>query len=106
MIVKDPHLQTKLEIWSPKYSKMHSDGQWVVLLAKYKVHHTSPTILVEFTKAKHLLGQRFAIKRATVERQPLTSNGRISCYEVPFDLFEEWQSASEVADEAKSIFNK
>lgn len=106
MIVKDPHLQTKLEIWSPKYSTKHTDGQWVVLLAKYKVHHASPTILIEFTKAKHLLGQRFAIQRSLVERQPIVDNGRIECYEVPFDLLESWESASEVADKAKSLFNK
>lgn len=105
MIINYPHLCTKLEIWAPKYSKVHIEGEWVVLISKYKAHHSSPVILIEFTKAKHLKGQRFAIERSKAEKFPIVSNGRIDCYEIPFSELENWETAKEVREVAESIWN-
>lgn len=98
MILKSPHLCTKLEIWSPRY---HDS---VVLLSQNKVHHASSVILIEFTKAKSLLGQRFCVTRDTVQSCPLETNGKIKCYAVPMDKLESWETAQEVADIANKIF--
>lgn len=98
MIIHKPHLLTRLQIWSPRYH----DG--VVLISQFKTHHASPVILVEFTKAKSLKGQRFCIKRETVEHCPVETNGKIECYAVPMDLLEGWETAQEVRDLANSLF--
>lgn len=102
MIIKSPHLCTKIDIWSPKYSG--KDG-WRVLIAKYKVHHGSGILLINFTKAKHLKGQRFAITRDAVQRCDIVGNGKIACYSVPFDLFENYETAEEVRETAFSVFS-
>lgn len=101
MIVHKPHLLTKLPIWNPKYS---SENGWTVLLSKSKVHHASSVILIEFTKAKHLRGQRFCITRDEAQRSPVVTNGKIECYNVPFDSLQGWESAQEAREAAFAAF--
>lgn len=98
MILKSPHLCTKLEIWSPRY---HDS---VVLLSQNKVHHASSVILIEFTKAKSLIGQRFCVTRDVVQSCPLETNGKIPCYCVKMSLLESWESGQEIAETANKIF--
>lgn len=68
----------------------------MALLAKYKVDAASPWILIEFTKAKHLLGQRYCIKRSEAQTYPLVQNGTIDCYEVPMSKLEHWDTTQDV----------
>lgn len=105
MIIHKPHLCTKMDIWAPRYSDAYTaTDERVALLAQYKVHHASPVIIVTFTKAKHLAGQRYAITRDAVQKCPIDSNGKIPCYAVPMSKFEYWESAAEVRDLAMSAF--
>lgn len=92
MIIEKPHFCTKLDIWAPKYS---AEGGQCALLAVYKVEKSTPVILVNFTKAKHLIGQRFAIQRDAVLRCERVDNGKIQCYAVPMHLFSNWQTPNE-----------
>lgn len=97
MIFKKPEILTKLEIWSPRYKDKHGDlAEPVVLLAQYKVNAGSPWLLIEFTKAKHLLGQRYCINRSAAQRCKLDSNTKIPCYAVPFSKLRSWDSVEEV----------
>lgn len=97
MIFKHPSLLTRLEIWSPRYKDKYGDlAEPVVLLAQYKVANASPWILVEFTKAKHLLGQRYCIRREAAERSIPDTNGKIPCYAVPLSKFEGWDSVADI----------
>lgn len=106
MTINQPHLCTKLEIWMPRYSDAYTDtNERVALLAQYKVAQSSPVIIVNFTKAKHLAGQRFCIRKSDVQRCPVDSNGKIACYAVPMSKFEPWQTSQEVADLAKAAFD-
>lgn len=104
MIINKPHLLTKLEIWMPRYSDMYTDGERVALLACYKVDNASPIILVEFTKAKHLKGQRFCIERKKAQSFRVDNNGKIACYAVPMSAFEGWDTAQEVIEIANLLF--
>lgn len=105
MIINKPHLCTKLEIWAPRYSSKYTDlEERVALLAKYKVDQSSPVIIVTFTKAKHLEGQRFCITKQQAQSYPTNSNGKIDCYVVPESAFSSWETAQEVADIANNIF--
>lgn len=63
-----------IEIWQPKYK---TDS---VLIATYKVESENTII---FTKAKHLEGMRFHITGEKIRECPVTTNGRITCYDVP-----------------------
>lgn len=103
MIINKPYMHTKIQIWSPKYSSMHGiQEEPVVLISKSKVDHATSPFIVEFTKAKHLMGQRFAIYRGKAQACPLSSNGKISCYEVPLSLLESWQTELEqISDDVK-----
>lgn len=106
MIINKPHFCTKLDIWAPRYSDAHTDlSERVALLAQYKVAQSSPVIIVNFTKAKHLAGQRFCIKKEDVLRCPVDSNGKIPCYAVPMSAFESWETGQEVNEIAMSIFD-
>lgn len=96
MILTESYRHTVLDIWTPKYSTKYTDKQeQVVLLAKYKVDHATPLILINFTKAKHLEGQRYCIYRSQAQKFPLVSNGRIDCYEIPMSHLDTWEKASE-----------
>lgn len=101
-----PDLITHIQIWFPKYSSQYGDtGEKVALLAKYKVDQASPVFIVEFTKAKHLAGQRFAISREKAQSFPLGTNSKIDCYEVPLSAFHTWNTPSEVNDIAMEAFD-
>lgn len=104
MILKNPHLLTRLEIWFPRYKDKWNTDESVVLLAKYKVDQASPWILIEFTKAKHLKGQRYCISRATAQTCPLDSNTKIPCYAVPMSRLERWDTVEEVKATAEELF--
>jgi hypothetical protein len=105
MIINKPHYCTKLPIWAPRYSSAYSDtNERVALLAQYKVLQASPVIIIEFTKAKHLEGQRFCIKKDDVLRCPIDSNGKIPCYAVPMSKLESWESTAEAHDLAMAAF--
>jgi hypothetical protein len=94
--INAPHLTTRMEIWAPRYSSAYTEtGERVALLAKYKVDKSTPIIRVEFTKAKHLVGQRFAIARDKVWKCPIDTNGKIPCYAVPMSEFDSWQTYEE-----------
>jgi hypothetical protein len=97
-----PYLCTKLPIWSPKYD---TEGEmWEVWILASKVYHATPTIIIEFTKAKHLMGQRFCIRRQDVEHCPLGSNGKAPVFKVPFDKLESYDTQAEILETALSIF--
>lgn len=105
MTINKPHLCTRLPIWAPRYSSVYTDTEErVALLAQYKVAQASPVIIIEFTKAKHLAGQRFCITREVAMRYPLDSNGKIPCYAVPMSAFEAWDTAAELHDLAMAVF--
>lgn len=105
VIFNRPHVLTRLEVWAPRYKDKHGDlAEPVVLLAKYKVDQASPWILVDFTKAKHLMGQRFCIMRMDAQNCRLDSNTKIPCYAVPLSKFEGWDSGAEVLEVIKEIF--
>lgn len=105
MIINKPHFCTKLDIWFPRYSDAYTDtNERVALLAQYKIAQSSPLIIVNFTKAKHLLGQRFCIRKQDVQHYPIDSNGKIPCYAVPMSAFEPWESAQEVRELAEAAF--
>lgn len=105
MTINKPHLLTTIDIWSPRYSDKYSDeGQWMVLVADYKLQQASPVVLISFTKAKHLKGQRFCITREKALSCVLDTNGKIACRAIPFDSLESWETAEEVRDVALSIW--
>jgi hypothetical protein len=105
MIISKPHFCTKLDIWFPRYSDAYTDtNERVALLAQYKIAQSSPVIIVTFTKAKHLAGQRFCVRKSDVLRCPIDSNGKIPCYAVPMSMFESWETAQELQDLAMSVF--
>lgn len=96
MIIKEPFMHTKLDIWYPKYSTQYTNlKERVVLLAKYKVDAATPIIIVNFTKAKHLIGQRYAIHKSHAQSFPVVKNGKIEVYEVPMSVLDTWQKEEE-----------
>ena len=102
MIFNKPSLLTHLEIWAPKYSEAHKvGGERVALLAKYKVDAGSPWLIVEFTKAKHLLGQRYCIKKAAAQSCTIDYDQKIPMYAVPMSKLENWTTVVE----EKAIIN-
>ena len=98
MIINKPHLCTKLPIWAPKYSAKYQDeyGERIALLHKNKVIYGSPIIIIEFTRANHLLGQRFAILKRDAQKHKVGSNGTAPMYEIPMSQLESWESAAEI----------
>ncbi len=108
MIFRSPHLLTKIEVWYPKYSTKYTDlDERAVLLAKYKVDSGSPWLTVEFTRAKHLLGQHYCIKRADAQTYPVVKNGTkttaIECYEIPMSALENWDSVATIWETIKGF---
>jgi hypothetical protein len=105
MIINKPHLYTKLDIWAPRYSSAYTEtNERVALIAQYKVQQSSPLVIINFSKAKHLAGQRFCIKREDIAKYPLDTNGKIPCYAVPMSAFEPWESGAEVLAIANKLF--
>lgn len=110
-VFKSPHLLTELEIWYPKYSTQYNEGgERAVLLAKYKVDHATPWIRIRFSKAKHLIGQRYCVEKAVAQAQPVVMNGssarQIECYSVNMSLLENWISDSEHINEIKNTLEE
>jgi hypothetical protein len=105
MILRAPHLLTKLEVWFPRYHDQYEDGkERVVLLAKYKVDAASPVIIVEFTKAKHLIGQRYCIPKKEAQSFSLDSNGKIPCYVVPMSRLYTFNQVDEIKEIVATLF--
>lgn len=106
MIISKVHLLTKLIVFAPRYKDQYGKlGEPVALLHQKKVDFASPVILVEF-KAKHLLGQRFCIKKAEAQKHVIGSNGVAPMYEIPMSHFDSWESAQEVLDLTKILFEE
>lgn len=96
MIVTEEYRNTKLPIWAPKYSAQYGGGsEPVALLSKNKVDHATPLVLIEFTKAKHLQGQRYCIFKSKAQSYPVDSNGKIPVYAVPMSALDTWEKQSE-----------
>lgn len=101
-IIRRPSLCTKVEIWHPKYNTDH--GEYEVWISKRKVSYATPIIIVEFTKAKHLLGQRFCVRRDVVERCLVGTNGKIPVYRVPMDRLVAWDTVDEIQRQVDTLF--
>jgi hypothetical protein len=105
MIVKNPNALTKLEIWFPKYSSAYTElEERVVLLAKYKVDAGSPVLIIEFTKAKHLMRQRYCIPRHEVQTMKVDSNGKIPVYIVPMSRLYTYDTVEDVKQTVDELF--
>lgn len=105
MIINKIHQCTRLEVWFPRYSDQYKDTtEKVALLAQYKVDQASPVIIVDFTKAKHLKGQRYCIFKQEAMKFPIDSNGKIPCYAVPMSAFETWETGAEARAIAFELF--
>lgn len=104
MIIKSPHLCTTLDIWQPKYGTQ--SGGWEVWLSKFKIRYASPVIIIKFTKAKHLIGQRFAVRRQDVEQSPVGTNGKIQVYRVPFEKLEPYETPADIRNVVEEIFTQ
>ena len=85
--------ETVLEIWQPKYDTESKEREaW---LSCSKVKFSTPLIVIEFTKAKHLAGQRFCIERDNVLKYPVSTNGKIDVYRVPMSALNNYSVDSE-----------
>ncbi len=67
-----------INIWKPRYHDRK------VLIAKYKV--ADGINRIRFTKAKHLKDQIFEMSGMVIQSYPVTTNGKIPCYEVPLEV--------------------
>lgn len=104
MIFQRPNQLTHIEIWFPRYhDKTHDNKEWVVPLAQYKVDAASPWIIIEFTKAQHLKGQRYCVKRSVAQTSPKDTNGKIPVYCVPMSKLENWDTVEEVKNVTESF---
>lgn len=104
MVIHKLHLCTRIPIWNPKYSGDSAAGNWEVWISQSKVNFASPVVIIEFTKAKHLIGGRFCIRKQDIQRSPVGTNGKIPVYKVPFDKLESYETASELRDLALNIW--
>lgn len=104
MLITKPHLCTVLPIWYPKYDT--PSDEYEVWISKFKVRYASPVIIVQFTKAKHLRGQRFAVRRQDIERSPVGSNGRIQVYRVPFSKLEPYETPADLHNTVNELFKE
>lgn len=68
-----------IEIWQPRYKDRK------VLLATYKVKEHNKIV---FTKAKHLEDREYYISGSQARTYPTTTNGKLTCYEIPLDDLE------------------
>jgi hypothetical protein len=99
MILRKPHLLTKILVWTPKYnndSLTQDYGEYVALVSKKKIDFGTGVILVEFPKAKHLQGQRFCIMKSDAQRHAVGTNGAIPMYEIPMSHFDGWETVNEI----------
>lgn len=106
MIINKPHLVTHMDVWTPRYKDKYRDyGEYVALLHKKKVDFATGVIIVTFTKAKHLQGQRFCIKRSDAMQHEVGTNGSADMYIIPMSHFEQWETAQEIHDLAMAAFD-
>jgi hypothetical protein len=108
VIFNRPNMLTHVEVWFPKYSTQYGEiGERVALPAKYKVDAGTPWIIIPFTKAKHLKGLRYCIKRSDAQKYPIVKNGTgpnaIDCYEIPMSKLEHWDTVEEVKEVIRSF---
>lgn len=105
MTFKNPHLLTHLPIWWPKYSTQYGEvGERVALMHKEKVDHGTGWLIIEFTKAKHLAGQRYCINKKEAQTYPVTNNGSALMYEVPMSKLEAWDTNEELLETVDKLF--
>ena len=69
-----------IEIWSPRWHDRK------VLIATYKVKDGINDIV--FTKTKSLEGKVFKVDGVIIRKYPVTTNGKIQCYEVPLNVLD------------------
>lgn len=97
MIVTKRTLTTTIDLWYPRYNdKYTATGERCFLPACYKVRGGANVIIIEFSKAKHMLGLRFAMKRSDIMKYPEVSNGSISCYAVPESKWEPVETPEDI----------
>lgn len=107
MIIHKAYMCTRMQVWTPRYhDKKDGGGEYMALLHKNKVDFASPVIIVEFTKAKHLAGQRFAIRKQVAQKCEVGTNGKAPMYLVPMSKFEPWSDAREIRDLAEGLFDE
>ena len=88
---------TVIDLWFPKYSSKY-DGtkERAFLPACYKVDNGAEVIIVKFSRAKHMQGLRFAMKRKDVMTYPRQNNGSIYCYAVPESKWEPVETPEDI----------
>lgn len=97
MLVTKRTPYTLIDLWYPRYkNKWKPDGEKEYLPAVYRVVGGKEIIVIEFSKAKHLAGLRFAMKREDIMKYPQQSNGRIMCYAVPESKWEPVETANDI----------
>lgn len=69
-----------IEIWQPRWKDRK------VLISIYKVGEHN---LIKFTKTPSLRGKYFRMSGKKIREYPVTTNGKIRCYEVPLADLEE-----------------
>ena len=107
MIINKPYMVTRLQVWNPRYHDKYEDSQeTVALLHKNKVDRATGVIIIEFTKAKHLQGQRFAILKQRAQQCAVGTNGTAPMYVVPMSWFEGWETGEEVRQIAEGLFDE
>lgn len=106
MIINSPHLCTYIEVWAPLYhTKYRKYGEAVALVHRDKVYRSSAVIIINFTRAKHLSGQRFCILREDAMKHEIGTNGAEpdNMYIIPMSHLDGWQSGREISEIARSI---
>lgn len=105
-------LMTRHEVFTPRYhDKRDSDEkEWVCLIPCYKIRGGSPLQLIDYTRAKHLIGLRYFIKRSEVEQchvhQVKSKQGNmVDMYEIPEHLWHTWETTEELHDTAMELFD-
>jgi len=107
MILNKVHLLTKHIVWAPKYndgSLTKKYDELVALVHKKRVDFGTGIQIIEFPKAKHLQGMRFAIYKTKAQQCAVGGNGSTSpMYEIPISAFEYWETYQEAAEIAHSL---
>lgn len=97
--------RTIMDIWMPRYHDLYDNGERIALLACYKVDQAAPWIQINFTKAKHLQGQRYCISCEEARKCPVDSNGKIPCYAVAMSKLQYWETEEELHQLAMEVFD-
>ena len=107
MLLTDKTIYTTIDLWYPRYNdKYTATGERCFLPAVYKVKGGANIIVIKFSKAKHMAGLRFCMKRSDIMTYPIETNGTIDVYAVPESKWEEvendsiWRTINELWPEA------